>query len=358
MASVAELLAAVEARNAAKKSPLVSLIEQGLSGYDQGQAVRSRNLDNNIKLLQIQQARQQMAAQAQMAAEVQAQIKRSQEAKVTQDIKNAKTPEAVLPSQKFQQKIKQDEKGNYSRSFEVVEQESATPTSYEAVLADKYNRGKISLEEFARLRSQGTSYSQAKPPLGFRFTTDGNLEAIPGGPADIKGQQAAKKEKGLKDAATAQAQTVIATIDSALDKVGSNTAGLGGSIMSRVPGSEAVNLESDIDTIKANLGFATLQEMRRNSPTGGALGQVAVQELNMLQSTVASLNTKQSPPQLKKKLEAVKTHYQNWLNTVDKSMGAMDGGEVKKTAEERFDELVSGGTDENEAYRILAQEGY
>lgn len=45
-----------------------------------------------------------------------------------------------------------------------------------------------------------------------------------------------------------------------------------------------------VNTIKANLGFDALQAMRDASPTGGALGQVAVQELEMLQSTVAALD--------------------------------------------------------------------
>jgi hypothetical protein len=47
---------------------------------------------------------------------------------------------------------------------------------------------------------------------------------------------------------------------------------------------------SAVDTIKANLGFAELKKMRDESPTGGALGQVAVQELEMLQATVAKLD--------------------------------------------------------------------
>lgn len=47
---------------------------------------------------------------------------------------------------------------------------------------------------------------------------------------------------------------------------------------------------SAVKTIQANLGFDALQAMRDASPTGGALGQVAVQELEMLQSTVANLD--------------------------------------------------------------------
>src|SRR5690606_5605780 len=73
-----------------------------------------------------------------------------------------------------------------------------------------------------------------------------------------------------------------------------------------VAGTAAYDLRETIKTIKANLGFGELQAMRDASPTGGALGQVAVQELEALQSTLASLNPNQSEEQLKANLETVK----------------------------------------------------
>ncbi len=54
------------------------------------------------------------------------------------------------------------------------------------------------------------------------------------------------------------------------------------------------------------------------SPTGGALGAVAVQELIALQSTVASLDQAQSPTELRKSLEKIEGHYNKWLETVNK----------------------------------------
>lgn len=64
---------------------------------------------------------------------------------------------------------------------------------------------------------------------------------------------------------------------------------------------------SAVNTVKANLGFAELKKMRDESPTGGALGQVAVQELEMLQSTVASLD--QTEPNFKDNLAQVEELY-------------------------------------------------
>ena len=45
-----------------------------------------------------------------------------------------------------------------------------------------------------------------------------------------------------------------------------------------------------LNVIKANLSFNALQEMRDNSPTGGALGQITERELELLGSTVAALD--------------------------------------------------------------------
>lgn len=166
--------------------------------------------------------------------------------------------------------------------------------------------------------------AELKAPTGFRYTNDGNLEAIPGGPADIKGQEKAAKEQGLQQAAVNQADAVINKVNQALSKVSGFTTGAG-SFLSKIPGTSARNLAKDIDTIKANLGFATLQEMRRNSPTGGALGQVAVQELEMLQSTVSSLDPSQSKDQVIQNLNEVKQHFENWKNAVSQSgKGATD----------------------------------
>lgn len=74
-------------------------------------------------------------------------------------------------------------------------------------------------------------------------------------------------------------------------------------------GSARRDLESKITTIKANVGFDRLQRMREESPTGGALGQVAVQELNALQSVLGSLDPNQSDEQLLENLNQVEKAY-------------------------------------------------
>lgn len=130
-----------------------------------------------------------------------------------------------------------------------------------------------------------------------------------------KKQDKADKQINAAESAAANADRVIAKVDEALPLVSGMTTGLG-SITSFIPGTSGADLRSTLETIKANLGFDRLQQMRDASPTGGALGQVAVQELVALQSSVASLDMKQSPETLKKNLDQIKYHYGRWREAV------------------------------------------
>lgn len=163
-----------------------------------------------------------------------------------------------------------------------------------------------------------------KPPAGYRWKQDGTLEAIPGGPTDIKAGELGAKAEQRKAAAAGAAENVLSAVSDARNLVGINTAGVGSSLAA-IPGTDARDLQSKLETIKANLGFDRLQQMREQSPTGGALGAVAAQELTALQSTVASLDQGQSRAELKKSLEKIDRHYNNWLKTTQGNAGGASG---------------------------------
>lgn len=138
----------------------------------------------------------------------------------------------------------------------------------------------------------------------------------------IATKQAEKEEKtkAANASALAAIMPVMDTIEKSIPLVGMTTAGVG-SYLSYLPNTDARTLKANIDTIKANLGFQQLQAMRQASPTGGALGQVAVKELEALQSTIASLDPAQSPDVLKANLKKVRDHYIKWKDTLEKSIG-------------------------------------
>jgi hypothetical protein len=125
------------------------------------------------------------------------------------------------------------------------------------------------------------------------------------------------------------ANNTLSAIRDVKDKIGWNTAGVGGQVLGAIAGTDAADMSADIDTIKANIGFDRLQMMRDASKTGGALGGIAVQELNLLQSTIASLNAKQSPAHLKKNLEKVETQYEKAVAAYETMLGLPQSGAPK-----------------------------
>ena len=127
--------------------------------------------------------------------------------------------------------------------------------------------------------------------------------------AGAKAKSAASKLDASVTTAERMSNNVIAAIDKAKGQVGFETAGFVGSNLEKVGWEPAVDLKQNIQTIVANIGFDRLQRMRMESPTGGALGQVAVQELENLQASIASLKNAQSPEQLRANLDTVKNDY-------------------------------------------------
>lgn len=143
---------------------------------------------------------------------------------------------------------------------------------------------------------------------------------------DIAAEKKAEKQEkkaAAADSAVANADRVINEVKDAKKLVSGFTAGAGG-LLASVPLTSAKDLNARLTTIKANLGFDRLQQMRDASPTGGALGQVAVQELISLQSTIASLDQTQSPKQLKEALDKIEASYGRWRAAVKKAGSSED----------------------------------
>ncbi len=164
-------------------------------------------------------------------------------------------------------------------------------------------------KEIARIRAEGQ-----------QAILDLRTEAL-----QEKKQEKIEKQEQAANTAIGAADRVINEVKDAKKLVSGFTAGAG-SYLSAIPLTDAKDLSKRLNTIKANLGFDRLQQMRDASPTGGALGQVAVQELIALQSTIASLDQDQSPTQLKEALDKIEFHYSNWRDTVRKSGKATPTG--------------------------------
>lgn len=172
-----------------------------------------------------------------------------------------------------------------------------------------------------------------------------------------------KEEQKTQDITNKKQRSLINTIDGIIPEIDkalnladeSFTTGFAGAQLGRVPGTAAFDLRSTVDTVQANLGFDKLQQMRDQSPTGGALGQVTERELALLQSTLANINPDQSQDQLLGNLEKVKTHYQNWKNTVvvDSLVGKENDQLGRKITKEDINEAINNGYSIDEILKTL-----
>lgn len=97
------------------------------------------------------------------------------------------------------------------------------------------------------------------------------------------------------------------------------TTGFTGSIAGAVAGSPAYDLKQNLDTLRANAAFDTLQNMRNNSPTGGALGAISEKELSLLEAAFTNLNNSQSYDQFMQNLQAFETQNQASLEAMKRA---------------------------------------
>lgn len=79
--------------------------------------------------------------------------------------------------------------------------------------------------------------------------------------------------------------------------------GWSGAVKYDIPGGKTKDAEALRQQLVAKSAFAALNNMRQNSPTGGALGAVSDRENEMLQNSVAALQRGQSPEQFDENLK-------------------------------------------------------
>jgi hypothetical protein len=188
-----------------------------------------------------------------------------------------------------------------------------------------YNAGPGVADRFSGPQASGPApiaqpyRAPAAPPAGYRANPDGTMAAIPGGPADpnvikpmtatqrAKLEQTQRKERQMVGTMESSFDQSIRLIDDILKNRGafSGVTGLG-RVGSAIPGTNWADIATKLDTLRARSAFGALQEMRANSPTGGALGAVSERELYLLQNAETQLQDSQSPESLEQSLRDYK----------------------------------------------------
>jgi hypothetical protein len=185
-------------------------------------------------------------------------------------------------------------------------------------------------------------------PAGYRYTPEGNLQMIPGGPAEVTAtaaaeanrlarESAARQQKELDlriEAAQAQAKTEAdkkAAAEVAVKTAGEDAKlsaettlreiakaerliesplaqGFGSSIGGFFSGSAANDLETSYDVIRANEALGRIIALKKASPTGSTgFGALNLKELETLQSRFAKLSRSMSDKAAKESLEDLRS---------------------------------------------------
>ena len=166
-------------------------------------------------------------------------------------------------------------------------------------------------------------------PQDFIVTTDDNgainMQVIPGSPTDLANKRAKEAKAEGQSLRVVQKTVVIEDIDRLKTKIKEAPwyNPVAGTILAKFmenpyigAGKNRIDAESLATTIKSSIGFDRLQQMREESPTGGALGQVSELELITLQATLGSLDMDQSEPQLLENLDRLSKIYQEMLDKI------------------------------------------
>lgn len=147
-------------------------------------------------------------------------------------------------------------------------------------------------------------------PIRVQYSNTGERRVVEGAApatkaADAKLQMQARAAKSSLSGTVAQ----LDRLEQAAEQLRSDP-GLGGITGFRghvpdIPGSDAARARALLETLKSQVGFGVLQQMREMSKTGGALGSVSDRENSLLQNNLAALGTNQSLEDFQRALDQV-----------------------------------------------------
>lgn len=143
-------------------------------------------------------------------------------------------------------------------------------------------------------------------------------------PKQRKEEADASKQEQAREAqrrfALQNAKTQMTSLGNALSMIpepGSGVSwdtGFTGSVLSIFPGTDARNLQAELDTIGSGSMLQTMQALKAASPTGATgMGALSDSEGKLLRESLGSLDTWQSPEQLRRNLLNIKAVYTDML---------------------------------------------
>jgi hypothetical protein len=186
-------------------------------------------------------------------------------------------------------------------------------------------------------------------PPGYELREDPKTGAlsmapIPGGPIEKQEMEEASKAKGRKEQQARAGGTVVQDLQRALNIVQVNPAATGrtAAATALLPGvaraeTDYQAAEAFVQSALSNVGLDTLQQMRENSPTGGALGQVPIQQQTRLEQVLGSLDLTQRKEVVEDNLKRVINIYMDIIHgSKEQVEDAYNRGEISNEERKIF----------------------
>jgi len=199
---------------------------------------------------------------------------------------------------------------------------------YQRILASD---GPEAAKEFLAMSRSGTTINTgdvgggnylygAKAGLAPGYRLDvitGEASVIPGGPVAVAEAEAARAQAARDAAGSTTDETrnfiVGRDVDRLVDMIDSAStfdlpeAGVVGNRLAQFGlNQEAVTFSNTLEGLQGQIGFERLQQMRDESKTGGALGAINTQELNLLIGTLGAIKQDTEPKVLRANLLDIK----------------------------------------------------
>jgi len=200
-------------------------------------------------------------------------------------------------------------------------------------------------EDQARLTAEST------PPQGYRFNEQGRLVPTEGSPEQREKQQ---RQRAARETLDRKVPGILRDITRAMEQAhrAGPVAGAfaqpgedaGRLARASAAASPAYQLNQHLESIKSNISIDELQAMREASPTGGALGQVPVQQQRFLMQMQGALIPTLDEDVLKENLSRVQNNY------LTASLNAMYGDE------QEWQEAIADGRATEQDMQIALQE--
>lgn len=304
MATIQEALAVLDRR---RQTPLSGL----LSGFAGGVAnAQDKALQNAVALIELERKQKQEEERIQNQRKLQQIISNSMEQRNTNDKKKlGPTPLSPNPSMRLNE-IAFGE-GGATAKFKVDKPEGddgfTSKEYYDPITKQKrigkWDKSKGLVKSPDDPIADAPASGLPPPPKGYAYGPDGkSLIPLPGGPGEIEWRKELRdlseyERKLEKREEKLGERTVIQDAGRAITILEKNrlASGPAGAALQYVPFTDAQAVAKLAESMKSNISIDRLQAMREASPTGGALGQVPVQQQVFLMQVLGSLDLSQKP---------------------------------------------------------------